>query len=155
MSLFKYDVVDEAVIESEAETVYKAIIDLYDGRANWWMPHVSSRLVQGHSSEEVGAVYKVMIHGRFPISFVTETIEAEPNKFLWVKYIRGAFEGEGLWEVEKVGEKTKIRFRWRTNPSIIRLKLLDLFYPVARTHSRVMRKGFKGLAVFCGPEKKD
>ncbi len=145
MQAYKYDVVDEAVIEANSLAVYNAIIDVYDGKNNWWMPYVSSIILQGGSSAAPDSLSKVTIHGISKISFVTKTVETLKSEMIRVHYTKGAFRGEGLWEFQQVGNKTTIRFRWRSNPSGLLLNILGLFYPIAKSHSAVMQKGFKNL----------
>ncbi len=141
----KYDVTDEALIKASPSAVFNAIIDVYDGKNNWWMPFVSSKLSQGNSSANLGSEYKVTIHGKTPISFVTKTIEIKPNETIRLHYIKGAYIGEGLWEFKQIGNTTKVVFRWRTSSNTLLLKLIAPFFPIAKTHSAVMQKGFKNL----------
>ena len=141
----KYDVTDETVIKSSPSTVFNAVIDVYDGKNNWWMPSVSSKLGQGNSSKKPGSLYKVTIHGKPPVAFVTKTVEIKPNEMIRLHYIKGAYKGEGLWEFKQIDDKTKVTFRWRTSPNTLLLKIIAPFFPIAKTHSAVMQKGFKNL----------
>jgi hypothetical protein len=141
----KYDVTDEVVIKSSLPAVFNAIIDVYDGKNNWWMPSVSSKLSQVNSSANLGSLYKVTIHGKPSIAFVTKTVEIKPNEMIRLHYIKGAYIGEGLWEFKQIGDITKVTFRWRTQPNILMLKIIAPFFPIAKTHSAVMQKGFKNL----------
>jgi hypothetical protein len=109
------------------------------------MPFVSSKLNGVNSSAHLGSEYKVTIHGKIPIFFVTKTVEIKPNETICLHYIKGAYIGEGLWEFTKIGDITKVTFRWRTSPNTLLLKLIAPFFPIAKTHSAVMQKGFKNL----------
>lgn len=145
MQTFKYDVIDEATINASSLAVYNAIVDVYDGKQNWWMPYVSSQLGQGNSSAEVGAHYKVTIHGISKIAFVTKTVEAKTSEFIRVEYTKGAFKGEGLWEFKQIDTATTVSFRWRANPYGLFLRIISPFYRIDKNHSAIMQKGFKNL----------
>lgn len=145
MQIYKYDVIDEAIINASPSAVYNAIIDVYDGKQNWWMPFVSSFILQGNSSASPNSLSKVTIHGISKIAFITKTVETQTNELIRVHYTKGAFKGEGLWEFKHVDNKTTVSFRWRANPSGLLIKIIALFYPLAKSHSTVMQKGFKNL----------
>jgi ribosome-associated toxin RatA of RatAB toxin-antitoxin module len=141
----KYDVIDEAIIDASPGSVYNAVIEVYEGKNNWWMPHLSSRLCKGSSCRDIGSLYNVTVHGIPPITFTTKTVETRTNEMIGVNYIDGAFIGEGLWTFEDLDGKTKMVFRWRTSPNSVLLRMVAPFYPIAKSHSVVMRSGFKKL----------
>lgn len=141
----KYDVTDEAVIHASPEVVFGALVDVFDGKVNWWLPHLSSQLRAGASMGEVGARFEVTVHTMVPLRFTGKTIEVQrPNKVV-VHYIDGAFQGEALWTFEKVEGDTRLRLRWRTHPSTLLTKLASLFVAIDKGHSEVMHKGFGRL----------
>lgn len=144
----KYDVTDTAIINANPKIVYKAVIDGYDGKTKWWMPHLSSKIRNGSSSDKVGSLFDVTIHGIFPIKFTGKTVEVKNNEMIRVNYVEGSFSGEGLWKFEGSDGKTKLSFRWRTNPSGLLLRIVASFYPIEKSHSRVMRAGFDNLNKF-------
>jgi ribosome-associated toxin RatA of RatAB toxin-antitoxin module len=146
--LTRYDVTDEAIIDASPKIVYNAIIEVYDGKTDWWKPYLSSKIIKGNSSCEIGSIFKVTVHGISPITFVTKTAEFRKNEMIRVNYIGGAFSGEGLWRFEKLGSKTRVVFRWQTNPASLLLRIVAPLYPVAKSHSSVMKKGFKSLGEY-------
>jgi len=143
--MFKYDVTDEVIINASTETVFNAIIEGYDKKASWWVPYLSSMLLKGNSIAEVDSLCKVTIHGLTPIKFITKTEEVKKNEMLKVIYTKGAFTGEGLWAIKSMGDKTLLSFRWCTNPNNKMIKFIAPFYPIAKSHSVVMQKGFANL----------
>lgn len=145
MQTYKYDVVDEIAINASPSEAYNAIIDVYDGKQNWWMPYVSSAILQGSSSAAPDSLSKVTIHGIYKIAFITKTVETQANEMIRLHYTKGAFKGEGLWEFKQVEKQTTVSFRWRANPSGLMLNIIALLYPLAKGHSMVMQKGFKNL----------
>jgi len=144
----KYDVTEEALIHANPEAVYTAIIDIYDGKTSWWLPDFSSKLCEGDTSGNAGALYKVTIHALCPITFMTKTVETKKNEMLIVDYVDGAFIGQGVWKFENVDGNTKISLRWRTNPGSLFIRMVAPFYPVAKNHSSVMQAGFRKLDQF-------
>lgn len=145
MQTYKFDVIDEATIKASPSAVYNAIVDVYDGKQNWWMPYVSSILVEGSSSAAPNSLSKVTILGIYKIAFISKTVEVQTNEMIRLHYTKGAFKGEGLWEFKQTNNETTVSFRWRANPSGLMLKIIALFYPLAKGHSAVMQKGFKNL----------
>jgi hypothetical protein len=73
----RYDVTDEAVVNASPEMVFDAIADVFNGRANWWLPHLSSKLRGGVSRSEVGALFDVTVHTLFPLRFTGKTAEIQ------------------------------------------------------------------------------
>ena len=140
-----YFTTDEVTINAPVETVFKAVINFYDGKINWWVPYVSSRLIHGESSSEKDAICIITLNAIVPVRFITKTIDIKQNEMIRIAYPRGAFEGEGLWMFEAVGDQTKISFKWQATPSGILMKTVALFYPLSKKHSYIMQKGFLNL----------
>ena len=145
MPMTKYDVTDEAVVDSSAEKVFNALVEVFDGRVNWWLPHLSSKLRGGVSISEAGTLFDVTVHTLFPLRFTGKTVEVQRPDKLRVQYIGGAFQGEALWTFEAVQGGTRLRLRWQTNPSGLLLKLASVCVPIGKGHSQVMQKGFARL----------
>jgi uncharacterized protein YndB with AHSA1/START domain len=144
----KYDVTDEAVINASPEAVFDAVTDVFAGKVNWWLPHLSSKLRSGASMGEVGALFDVTVHTMVPLRFTGKTIEIQRPDRLVVHYIGGAFQGEALWTFEKLKDGTNLRLRWQTHPSSLMTKLASLFVAIDKGHSQVMQKGFANLNKF-------
>ena len=143
----KYDVTDEAIINASPEVVYNAIIDVYDGKTSWWLLYFSSKIREGGSSGNVDALFDITIHALIPIKFTGKTLEAKNNVMLRLDYVKGAFNGIGVWKFESLKGKTKISFRWRMSPAGW-LRIVAPFYPIVKSHSDVMQKGFIKLNKF-------
>ena len=143
------DVVDETLPEADPDVVYMAVVDEHDGKTNWWAPHYSMELLEGDSYGDVGALLDntVRVHGRFPIRFVTRTVEVEQNKGIRVEYVGGALRGEALWKFEAVNEKTCLSLQWRTSPAGV-LRALALLLPIEKSHSDTMKVGFENLSAY-------
>ena len=104
----KYDITNESIIDASPDVVYNAIID---GSIAKWMP-LSAKRLSGASYDEVGALTDITFHDR-PIIYTEKTVEAKKNEMIRIKYVKGAFRGEGLWKLESIDGKTKLSFRWR------------------------------------------
>jgi len=93
--LAKFDVIDEAIINAEPAIVYETLLAEYAGKTNWWMPHLESKLREGRTADELGALVEVTVHGRMPIRFTTKTVETKKNELWRSQYVEGYFRGEG------------------------------------------------------------
>jgi ribosome-associated toxin RatA of RatAB toxin-antitoxin module len=147
LNMAKYDVTDEAIINASPEVVYNAIINEYDGKTSWWLPYFSSKIREGGSSGTVGGLFDITIHGICPIKFTAKTLETKKNEMLRLDYVQGSFRGIGVWKFENLDGKTKISFRWRMSPAGW-LRIVAPFYPIVKSHSDVMQKGFIKLNKF-------
>ena len=144
----KYDVTDEAIINGTPDVVYNALKDEIDGKTSWWMPHLSSKLREGSSSGNVGALCDITVHGKRKVKFTTKTVEVKDNEMIRANYIEGALRGEGLWKFDSLEGKTKLSFRWQTSLSGFLPRIMGLFLPVEKKHSDVMKAGFDNLNKF-------
>ena len=89
------------------------------------------------------------VQTKWPVKYVTETVEAVPGKHVRVKYIGGSFRGEADWTFDDVDGKTKIGCRWQTTPAGS-LRLMARFLPVEKSHTRATVAGFEKLQTFLG-----
>jgi uncharacterized protein YndB with AHSA1/START domain len=144
----KYDVTDETVIDAEPEAVFGALVDVFDGRVNWWLPHLSSKLRAGSSMGAVGGYFDVTVHTMIPLRWTGQTMHVERPAKVHVHYIKGAFTGEALWTFERLENGTRLRLRWQADPASLTSKLASRFIAVGKAHSQVMHKGFANLAEY-------
>ena len=77
----EYDVIDEAIINARPEVVYEALLAEYSGKTNWWKPHVETKLREGRTVDQLGALLEITVNGKMPIRFTTKTIETKKNEF--------------------------------------------------------------------------
>jgi uncharacterized protein YndB with AHSA1/START domain len=143
------DVIDEALIDAPPDEVFRAIVDLHDGKTDWWSPYHTMELRAGTTFAEVGAVVAntVRVRGRFPIRFTTRTTEVVENKMIRVDYVGGAFRGKATWTFELVDDMTLLAQRWCTRPAGM-LRVAAPLLPVAKSHPDTMRVGFDRLRAF-------
>lgn len=140
------DVTDQAILAATPEDVFAALVDEHNDRSAWWRPHLCAEHRSGGSYDTVGSLEDntVAVHGRWPIKFTTQTVEARHDEFIRVAYVDGAFRGEGLWTIEPLGIATRLTYRWHVRPSGA-LRLLAPFLPIAKSHSETMSACFDGL----------
>ena len=136
----KYDITNEAIIDASPDVVYNAMID---GSIIKWLP-LSAKRRTGSSYDEVGALTDITFHDR-PIKYTEETVEAKKNEMIRIKYVKGAFRGEGLWNFEEIDGKTKLSFKWRVRHSEVFLHIIAPFVPVEKRHADVMKVVFDGF----------
>jgi ribosome-associated toxin RatA of RatAB toxin-antitoxin module len=141
----KYDITNEAIIDASPDVVYNALMD---GSILEWLP-LSAKRLTGSSYDEVGALTDITFHDR-PIKYTEETVEARKNEIIRLKYVKGAFRGEGLWKLEKIDGKTKISFRFRVRHYDFFLRIIAPFVPIEKRHSDVMKAVFDGFNKYLG-----
>jgi len=142
----RYDISDEIVIDAEPEEVFRALVDEMDGRSQLWEPARTNALREGRSFGDVGSVVHstIKVHGRWPVRFTTVTVEVTEAEMIHLDYVGGSFTGEGLWRLERVGDTTRLSYRWRTEPTGL-LRLLALVLPIAASHSTATRAELEKL----------
>lgn len=143
----KFDITDEAIINARPDVVFNAVKDEGCGITNWWMPHLSCK-PRKDSACGIGDLIDVTVHGKRPITFTTKTVEIKINEMVKGNYVEGAYRGEFVWEFKELDGKTKVRFRWRTKPEGLLLRILASFLPIEKYHSDVMKAGFENLNKF-------
>jgi uncharacterized protein YndB with AHSA1/START domain len=138
-------VVDEAIIDADPSTVFKALIDECNGRTHWWMPSLEAKPRARNPSGEEGSIIDLTVH-RFgtPKLAVRVANVVEGSALTWDVF-EGDSRGVGEWTFEPVAPgKTKVVFRWDVVPK----RLLYRVFPasmLAKVHSGVMRAGFEGM----------
>lgn len=143
------DVIDEALLDASPGVVFRAIVDEHDGKTDWWAPHYTMAIRSGDTYAEVGMLLDntVRVRGRFPIRFVTRTVEVRANEAIRVEYVDGSFRGEALWTFEETDGNTRLTNRWQVAPAGM-LRYLAPLLPIEHSHSDTMRVGFENLAAF-------
>lgn len=139
------DVTDEAIISADPQTVFQALIDLASGRAQWWLPDLDAVPHGSTAADRVGALTDVTVHRPSTPRFTARTVEAVPGRTLKTEYVAGDIRGEGIWTLEPVGDRTRVRFRWHVRPHRRMFRLLAPFVDFGRMHSQVMQIGFGRL----------
>ncbi len=148
------DVVDEAIIDADPATVFKALLDEANGSTNWWVPHWKAELRENASYGQVGSIIDITV--RRPgkkIRLTSKTTEIIENQLIRVKFIEGDLVGDGEWTFEPVNDKTKIRFRYRARTNNLLFKLISRLIDIGKAHSEVMQAGFEGLNKYLKHEK--
>lgn len=141
----KIDVIDEAVIDSPPMVVYKAILDMYAGVTNWWMPYCESKLRGDVPIDHEGAIVDLTVHTspqktKFSCK-MTKIVEAKSIE----EEFTGDYVGTGKWTFEPTDGKTKVQFRWNARPKRLLIVLFSPFVNIGKRHSDVMQKGLKAL----------
>ena len=142
----KIDVLDEAVIDSPPTVVYKAILDMYAGVTNWWMPYCESKLRGDIPVDREGAIFDVTIN---PTSRMNIKVSDRVTKIVEAKSIEveiaGDFVGTGEWTFEPTDGKTKVQLRWNGRTNRLLFSLVSPFVDFGKGHSDVIQKEFKAL----------
>jgi len=141
----KIDVTDEAVIDAPPMEVYKAVLDVYAGVAQWMPPMVVYKLRGDMPIVCEGAICDVTLRD----GGVTTKISDKMTKIVEAKLIQvectGDFVGVGEWTFEPTDGKTKVQFRFNVRTNRLLFSLVSPFVNIGKRHSDTMQKGFKAL----------
>jgi hypothetical protein len=137
----KYDVTDEAVIDSLPMVVYKAVLDEYAGVTNWWTPILEFKLRGDSPIDHEGAIGDMTSKGAkcsFKVTKIAEGKSIEMD-------ITGDLVGTGTWTFEPTDGKTKVKYRSNVRTNKALFSLVSPFVNFGKRHSDNMHKGFKAL----------
>jgi len=140
----RIDVMDEAIIDADPSTVFKALIEELRGVTSWWKLHLESTPRDKEKFGRKGSVFDITVHRVGTPKFTARITEIIEGKLLNVEYIEGDFLGNGEWSFEPIDGKTKVRFRWNV---VIKRPLYRVLgsYVVGKAHSGVMQQGLKEM----------
>jgi len=141
----RIDVVDEAIIDADPASVFKALIDEVNGRTHWWMPTLEAKPRDEKPFGQVGSVIDITVHHPRTTKFSGRVTEVIEGKSLNEQYFEGSFLGNGEWTFEPIDGKTKVRFRFNVIPHTLMLRILAPFLNIGKRHSEVMQEGFKAM----------
>lgn len=147
------DVVDEALIDADPATVYRAVVDEFMGRTRWAARHVEEKPRGLIPPNRVGGLFDVTVHRFATPRSIARTTEVTEDKLWRVEYIGGDVRGEGLWTFEPVEGKTRVSFRYRVRPKRWLFRLLAPFVDFGKLHSGVMQAFFAELDRFVKANK--
>jgi hypothetical protein len=137
----KYDVTDEAVLDSPPMVVYKAILDEYAGVTHWWMPILEFKLRGDMPIDREGAIGDMISKGAKCSFKVTKIVEAKSIEM----EIAGDLVGTGTWTFEPTDGKTKVKYRSNVRTNKALFSLVSPFVNFGKTHSDNVQKGLKAL----------
>jgi uncharacterized protein YndB with AHSA1/START domain len=140
----RIDAFDEAVIDSPAIAVFKAILDEHAGVTHWWMPYWESKPKGEPPFDHEGVIFDIAVHGKHTPRFSARITKIVEGKLIEMED-EGDFAGTGTWTFEPTEGKTKVRFRWNVKPKRLSFVLVSPFIDMGKIHSDVMQKGFKAL----------
>jgi len=150
--LKNYDLIDEAVIDADHDTVWDSLIEELRGAGRWWVPHNTFAPLSG-SPDRVGGTVRVTVHLRGAdrtgptLKFVSRTLVCEPGRLLGVEYVHGVFRGPSEFVLDPLdgGRRTRLGMHFRARPHGW-LKPLARMAPIDVEHSRATRAAFSSLA---------
>ncbi|UCH36925.1 MAG: SRPBCC family protein [Candidatus Bathyarchaeota archaeon] len=142
----KITVVDEAIIDAEPSTVFKAILDELAGNTHWWMPHTESKF-RGNTEtvNQEGAIIDLTIHDIVTSKFSERFTEIIQDKMIKVEIFEGDFLGNSEWTFEGLNGRTKVRYQWNAEPNRLLLTIFSPFVNIGKIHSKHMQFGFTAL----------
>ena len=156
---YKYDVVNEAVLEASPAEIIAAYAVEMAGRSSWWLPYLRARVRDQVEFPQVGAVLDVKvstrpggIDRRDATKLTTRVTAYEPGRRV-VEAMDGPFRGEQEITLIPVDEShTRISERWRANPAGM-WRLVMRFFDVEARHSTVEQAGFKAMGEYIATKR--
>jgi len=144
-----FNIVDEAIIDSDPITVFQAILNELSGTTHWWMPYSESTF-RGNTKtiNQPGAIIDIIIHSTITSRFSERFIDITANKRIQVEIFEGDFLGNSEWTFETIDSKTKVKYHWNATTNRLLFTLLSPFVNIGKLHSEIMQQGFKALNHF-------
>ena len=106
-----YDVVTEAVIDSEVSRVFQAFLDT-NSYSEWKMPHMEENMRGDNKILQKGSVLDFKIHRFGTPTFTGRITSIIENQNIKMDFFEGDFLGTGEYTFKPFNGKTRIIFRW-------------------------------------------
>ena len=159
MDTYKYDVVNEDVLDATPGDIIAAHADEFAGRSSWWLPYLRARVRGQVEYPQVGAVLDDKVSGRpggvdrRDATKLTARVTAyEPERRV-LEVQDGPFRGESEITLSPVDQShTRIREHWRANPAGL-WGLLLRFFDVEALHNTVFQAGFKQMGDYIAAKR--
>ncbi len=140
----KIDVTDEGVIDAPPMEVFRAVLDMYPGNAQWSPATTVYKLRGDLPTLCEGSIVDMTIHD----GMVTFKVSGKFTKIVEAKLIEeevsGAFVGTGTWTFEPTKEgKTKVKYRFVARTNKLLFSLVSPFVNIGKRHSDIMQSQFK------------
>ena len=143
-SLPRIVVIDEAIIDADPLTVFRALIDEVNGRTHWWMPSLEAKPRGEKPFGQAGSVIDITVHVPGTTKITTRITEVIEGRAMTWENFEGDYLGKEEWTFEPVAfGKTRVKSRWDVVPN--RLLYRIFWFMAGRVHSRVMQAGFTGM----------
>jgi uncharacterized protein YndB with AHSA1/START domain len=144
----RFEYLTEWRLDAPIGAVWDALADV-EGWPRWW-PHVRHvETLRRGDADDLGTLRRLRWGSRLPYGFTleVETIEVREHARLRGR-ASGDMAGTGLWELERDGDATVVRYTWQLELHTRWMRLAaPVMAPVFRwNHEGVMRSGGRGLA---------
>ena len=135
-------------LDAPIEQVWNALVDV-ESWPQWW-PHVHAvQALRRGATNDLGTVRRLRWGSRLPYGFTLEVTTTEVRKPARLAgRATGDMAGTGVWELQRDGTGTRVRYTWELALHTRWMRLCAPFMaPVFRwNHEGVMRSGGRGLA---------
>ena len=144
----RFEYVTEWRLAAPIEQVWDALVDV-DAWPRWWPQVREVRTLHRGATSDLGTVRRIRWASRLPYGF---SLDVETTEVGTMRRLRGRASGDmagsGLWELERDGAGTFVRYTWQLELHTRWMRVVaPLMAPVFRwNHEGVMRAGGRGLA---------
>jgi hypothetical protein len=148
MGSTKFYTFDEAVIDSDIDTVYKEMIIEFSGNKGWWKHLWESTSRNNIPITRSGGSVDITVHAITDANFAARTISIKDKEKLEIEFFEGDFVGHATWRWTPEGDKTRVSQEWHASPNSIKLKVISTIFDIEKIHSNVISGGFKALNMY-------
>jgi ribosome-associated toxin RatA of RatAB toxin-antitoxin module len=140
----KIDVVDEAVIDAPPMAVYSAILDVYAGVTQLFMPGLESKLRGDKAIDCEGAICDVTGHSHgLSTKFSLKVTKVEQGKSIEFEF-SGDFLGNEKWTFEPTANgATHVALHYVGGTNRLLFSILSPFVNPTKEHSKAIQNGLK------------
>ncbi len=140
----KIDVTDEGVINAPPLEVYKAVLNMYAGNAQWSPPTTIYKLRGDLPALSEGSIVDMTFHDGMVTFNVSGKFTKIVEPTLIEEEVSGAFIGTGTWTFEPTKDgKTKVKYRFAARTNKLLFSLASPFVNIGKRHSDIMQSQFK------------
>jgi len=146
----RFDIVNDAVIDSPPDRVWDALIAEFQGAGRWWTPANTFRATGG-SPDRPGGTVEVTVHpkgadkGGPKLKFIARTRTVEPGRLLHADYVGGGFSGTSTYRLRPLeAGRTALSMRFHAEPRGP-VRLLARLADVGQEHLKATRAAFQRL----------
>lgn len=132
---------DEIIIPHPATKVWPVLVD-FAGYPRWWPKSLGIRLLSG-SAGLLGTEVELRPRGGRPFRCRVERVDVP--KCIQLRYFGGFIDGVGEWQLEPLGQETRVVYRLEVEVRGWLVVLLGKVLNLARIHSRFMQSVLHNL----------
>ncbi len=97
---------------------------------------------------------RILIRPYYGPGFKWEIVDVKLNEEVTVKYFDGLYSGIGIWQIEKVRDKTELTYKIELRDNSILIRSMGRFVDLQKLHSNMMKNVFFKLEKYLAKQNK-